>query len=820
MRTIPDADGRPCAAPQQRDQPGVPGPARRRPRPSGRRLPALLLVPVALCLALHGALGLVPPPPLLDGVPFGRVVLDAGGGLMRVSLARDDKCRLRVSLDAIAPEAVRALLWYEDRHFYRHPGINPFALLRAAASLRPGAPRRLGASTITMQVARLRLGLRTGSVAGKLRQLWTALLLERHYSKQDILEAYFNLAPYGGNIEGIEAAARCYFNKPAAQLTDLECRALAVTPQNPVRRHPVHGPEFDTARRRIEHLLARADGREDEPLPPLRVRPASRLPFAAPHLTTELLTSGRAEASEGGHRAPGQDSIRTWIEPDLQLMVETALTSLHQRGHAYGIDNAAALLVHGPDMRVCALAGSADFFAPDIQGQVDGTLARRSPGSTLKPFIYALALEQGLIHPRSMLNDSPRSFGGYDPENFDKGFRGPLAADEALRASRNLPAIALTEQLAAPGLYGFLQSAGVQLPRGPDHYGLALALGGAEVSMRELAALYAMLGNQGLWRPLALTRDSQTPPARRLLSPEAAHVALRMLERDALAVRGPAGPVPVRCKTGTSNGFRDAWTAGMVGDYVLVVWAGNFDNSANPLLVGADVALPLFMEIARGVAARRGLRDPLPAREADLNVVRLPVCAATGDIDVALCRDTVETLFIPGVSPTRSSGILRPVLVDRATGLRSCPESDKPKDTVMWEFWSTEQRQLFAMAGVTKAGPPEWLPACRPARGPEARNGATGSLPPTGAAPRILLPKKHVTYHSAAPGAAAAVPLRASTDADARRVHWFAGRSYIGESSPGETLVWRTPALGTVEIVAVDDLGRSTRQRCIIRAAP
>lgn len=764
----------------------------------------LSAVAAALSALLFGylVLGLVTPPPLLENIPFGRVALDAEGGLLRLRLAEDGRYRLRVGLDAVAPEAVRALLHYEDRYFYLHPGVNPCALIRAAAQTLFGGSRRMGASTISMQVARLRLGLRTASLEGKLRQIWAALLLERHYTKQELLEAYFNLAPYGGNIEGIEAAARIYFGKTAARLSDLECHALAVVPQNPVRRDPARGGEFRQARARLERELSGLG--PEAPVPPLRVRSPARLPFGAPHLVTELLGDG-PEAVEGG-------TVRTCIAPGLQRLLEEALAVHAGRLRRYGITNAAAILVHAPTMQVRALAGSAEFFSAAVSGQVDGTRARRSPGSTLKPFIYALALEEGLIHPLTLLNDSPRSFGGYDPENFDRGFRGPLPAREALRASRNLPAITLAEQLRSPGLYGFLRKAGVRLAQGPEHYGLALVLGGAEVSLRELAALYAMLANQGLWQPLRLTLDERREAPRRLLSPEAAHVTLRMLEREDLALSGAGGAVlPVRCKTGTSNGFRDAWTAGVFGEYALVVWVGNFDNSASPRLVGAETALPLFMEIGRGVAGRQPLRDRVRDAERNLNVITLQVCAATGDLDVSRCADTAETLFIPGVSPTRDSGVLRPILIDTATGLRACDASSGGTTTVYWEFWSTEQRRIFAQAGISKPLPPEWLPECRAAD----RRG-NGGKPP-----RILLPKKKVTYHHAGGASGRGIPLQASTEADVKRVHWFAGSVHLGVSAPDEILFWHPPAgKSVVELVAVDDKGRSARQICRIEPLP
>lgn len=772
-----------------------------------RRAACALVLTAAAGLLAYGLLGLCPPPPLLEGVPFSRLVLDAEGGVLRMALAGDQTYRLRVALDDIAPEAVRALLVYEDRHFFAHPGVNVLSLARAAWGTWLGGQRRMGGSTITMQVARLRLGLTTSGVGGKLRQIWTALLLERHYSKQEILEAYFNLAPYGGNIEGIEAAARIYFGKSAGRLTALESRALTVVPQNPVSRHPVHGRDFATARARLERLLAGespAPGASPPALPPLRVRSPERLPFGAPHVCADVLADAAAPDARG--------VIATTIEPDLQRLLEERLVALAARGRRYGIRNAAALLLRAPDMGICALAGSADFFDADIDGQVDGSRARRSPGSTLKPFIYALALDQGLIHPMTLLMDSPRSFGGYDPENFDKGFRGPLPAHEALKASRNLPAIALAERLAEPGLYGFLRQAGVALPKPPEHYGLALVLGGAEVSMRELAGLYAMLVNQGLWQPPRLRRDAALPAPRRLLSPESAYVTLRMLEQEGLNLPVREGLLPLRCKTGTSNGFRDAWTAGIIGEYVLVVWVGNFDNRPNPHLVGGEVALPLFRDMARGLSALRPLRDPLPGRRAALNVTDIPVCVATGDVDVSRCAETTQCLFIPGVSPLRDSGILRPVLIDKATGLRACEPREGETEVRYWEFWPSDARELFARAGIRKPLPPDWLPQCR-------REGLEAAAPP-GKAPRILLPKKNVVYYKTISGDNRRLPLLAAAEADVRRIHWFAGKTYLGSAAPGEVLLWQPPAAGLLDILAVDDQGRSVRQTCRIRLTP
>ena len=727
------------------------------------------------------------------------MVFDRNGTLLRLGLAEDDKYRIRVGLDEIAPEAVQAVLLYEDRHFYRHPGVNPLALIRAAWSTYLTGSRRMGGSTITMQVARLRLGLTTTTWRGKLVQALAALHLERHYSKREILEAYFNLAPYGGNVEGIGAAARVYFHKAAGQLVPTESLALTVIPQNPSRRTPLGGKEFDAARARMAEIwkAERSDGAASQMggVRPLRVHGPASLPFAAPHVVSELLAA----------RGIGE-RIRSTLDMSVQRVLETAIRRFTARGRPYGLDNAAAVLVHWPSMEIRALAGSADFHDARIQGQVDGTRARRSPGSTLKPFIYALALEQGLIHPMTLLADSPRSFGGYDPENFDHGFRGPLSAGDALRASRNLPAIALAARLRDPDLYTFLRCAGIPLPEDAEYYGLSLVLGGAEVTMRELAQLYAMLANQGLLRPVRLSSSVSSPPVR-LLSAEAAYVALSMLEDPRAVLRTPQGSLPLRVKTGTSNGFRDAWTAGVVGQYVLVVWVGNFDNRGNPLLVGGEVATPLFMDMAGALAFVRPLRDLAAGHREGLNLRQVDVCTATGDLDTSLCGDVTSVLFIPGVSPVRSSGVFRTILVDRETGLRACRSVPGRTEERVWEFWPTDLQRIFLRAGIVKPPPPPFSPDC-------AAQAAAGEPP------RISIPKEGVVYRMPlSDPARGRIPLTADTDADARSVFWFAGDRFLGRSAPGKELLW-TPPPGITDLRAVDDQGRAARQRLVVRAAP
>lgn len=760
----------------------------------------LPLVSVAvLCLAALCA----PCPHPLAGRDFSPIVEDRDGNLLRLALTQDHKYRLHTRVADIPPRALEAILAYEDRWFWQHPGVNMLALIRSCAAMLLGG-RRMGGSTITMQVARLAFGLKTATITGKLRQIWLALCLERHYDKGDILEAYFSLAPYGGNVEGLAAASQVYFHKWPERLTDAESEALMLVPQNPVARRPAtDNATFVSAVRRQWH----GDGE----YAPLRIFAPADLPFRAPHVCDELL-AGR-DADSAGTR------IRTTISLPLQQKVEHYLSRFVARHASRGLDNAAALLLHWPSMEIRALAGSADFFADGISGQLDGTRARRSPGSTLKPFIFALGLEQGLIHPHTLMLDTPRSFAGYDPENFDRSFRGPIPAAEALRASRNIPALSLAARLRNPNLFGFLKRAGVDFLSSEEHYGLALVLGGAEVTMREMAALYAMLANGGAWQAPRLVRGPTPPsgPAQGganavlgLLSPEAAFVTLSMLEDgnpDHRVTSRGGVTLPLRFKTGTSNGFRDAWTCGIVGPYVLVVWVGNFDNRPNPLLVGGQVAAPLFVDMARGLARDEAMQDTLAEPAPGLNVQKIDVCAATGDLELDMCREHVTSWFIPGVSPVKPTGVLRTIHVDRTTGLRAClPEEGRTEERI-WEFWPSEMAAMFARAGLPKPAPPAFEQQCR-------------DMAATGRAPRIQQPREGLAYHaSLASGGTASIALMAHADADAGTLHWFVNGVHAGDTAPGEVLVWQSGP-GELHILVTDDARRSASRSLVVSAAP
>ena len=605
---------------------------------------AFILSIIVVALAT-GGIAFSPKPALLENTPFSSAFYDRNGELLRLTLAEDQSYRLYTKLEDVSPDLIEATLMQEDRYFYAHPGLNPFSLLRGAFETYVLRSRPIGGSTITMQVVRLRDKLDTRTVGGKLVQIGKALQLEAHYSKKEILEAYLNLAPYGGNIHGIGTASLMYFKQSAKNLALPQSLALAVIPQSPVKRFPLSADNnpWHNARMRLFERLPTERAKHYAPLMDMKLAASGRdnMPFLAPHFVDGLIDQS------------SQSVIRTTIDIKRQKTFEKTIASYLNRHKFQGIDNAAAMLVHFPTMEVRALSGSRDFFNAAINGQVDGTLARRSPGSTLKPFVYALALEQGLIHPETLLNDDPAFYAEYRPGNFDKRFIGKIPAREALVLSRNIPAISLAQKLDAPDLYGFLQSAGAGFPENRMHYGLSIVVGGAEVDMRTLVKLYAMLANGGVLKDLRYYKDQKAPESGKpLLSPESALLTVSMLEQPrpgAMPFTLSAENLPVYWKTGTSNGFRDAWTIGVFGPYILAVWVGHFDGHANPALVGSHTATPLFFELVKPLQNREKLKDLVGPAMAELNVSRVSVCPATGEIEH--CGLALESWFIPGKSP-------------------------------------------------------------------------------------------------------------------------------------------------------------------------
>jgi penicillin-binding protein 1C len=532
-------------------------------------------------------------------------VLDRDGTLLRAYTVDDGRWRMAVSAEKVDPRFVEMLITYEDKRFYRHRGVDYLAMARAVGQALVAGQVVSGGSTLTMQVARLLEDGPTGRWAGKIRQIRLALALERRLSKAEILGLYLNRAPYGGNLEGIRAATLAYFGKEPRRLTPAQAALLVALPQSPETRRPDrHSSEAEIARAKVLRHMAQAGViRTEEALAALMEPvPDSRrqVPALAAHMADRALAD-----------APSLQVHSLTLDADLQSRLEVlARRAAEDHGERLSV---AILVVDHRTGEVLASVGSAGYRADTRQGFIDMTRAWRSPGSTLKPLIYALAFDEGLAHPETLIEDRPVRFGTYAPENFDGTWRGTVKVGEALKLSLNIPVVSLLEAIGPARLMAHLRRAGVEtrLP-GNAPAGLAVALGGVGVTMEGMVGLYAALANQGrsvspVWRSGA---PREAPE--QVISPEAAWQVGHILADMPAPPNAPRNRLAY--KTGTSYGHRDAWAIGFDGGHVVAVWMGRPDGTPVPGAFGADLAAPLLFEVfSRLKSELEALGPPPPA---------------------------------------------------------------------------------------------------------------------------------------------------------------------------------------------------------------
>jgi penicillin-binding protein 1C len=549
------------------------------------------------------------PPPVEKARAVSAIVTDRNGYWLHAFATPEGRWRFSADLEDIDPKFVEELIAVEDKRFWTHWGVDPLAVARAVASSVKSGAVTSGASTITMQTARL-LEPRPRTLGSKLIEMLRAVQLERRLSKREILELYLTLAPYGGNLEGVRAASLVYFGREPGALAPAERALLIALPQAPEARRPDRNPDAaKAARGAVLSRLVAAGDLDQAIADEARLAPAigarKVFPRIAYHAARELSAAARS----------GETVVPSTIDIKSQLTAER-LVAAHAAAFADGA-TAAAIVIDNATMEVVASVGSSGLGA--MGGWIDLTGAVRSPGSLLKPFIYALAFEDGVLGPDTVIDDMPRGFGGYRPENFDRTFRGEVRVREALQHSLNVPAVATLDRVGVDRFAAALKAAGAgifQRKSSKKEASLALALGGAGVTMRDVAVLYAGLANRGAIRPMTFIRDGGAERKHtQLISGETADRINAILRgAPALAGRAPAAlsasaPV-IAYKTGTSYGYRDAWAAGHAGGLTIVVWAGRADGAPRPGETGRKAAAPLLFALMD--ALTNGAAKPIP----------------------------------------------------------------------------------------------------------------------------------------------------------------------------------------------------------------
>ena len=651
---------------------------------------------------------------------FARLVVAREGTPLRAFADKNGVWRYPVTLDEVSPNYIDALINYEDRWFYFHPGVNPLALIRALWQNLNSIQVVSGASTLTMQIARL-IDPNSRTLSGKLKQMFRALQLEWYYSKDEILLLYLNHAPFGGTIEGVQAAAFTYFGKSAANLSDAEAALLAVLPQAPSRNRPDRHPNRAQIMRdevlvRLAKLGVWSKNRvEDAAKEPVWAQ-FYRQPLRAPLLSRRLVT-----------QYPQQAVQRTTLDSNLQMGVADLIKSRIQTMPLR--TSAAVLMMENHNLAVRAYVGSGDFSDAQRFSHVDMVQAMRSPGSTLKPFVYGMALDAGLIHSRSLLVDAPSDFGDYRPQNFDQAYHGPVSVTEALQRSLNIPAVQVLKKVGENRFMSRLENAGVtlNLPEGAKA-NLALGLGGVGTTLESLVGVYSALANGGkAGKPRLLA--SETLWQRRVLSEGAAWIVREMLNSNDRPDR-PAPYLmnyrdnPVAWKTGTSYGFRDSWAIGTTADYTVGVWLGRPDGTPLPGYYGAVAAVPLLFAITGHLPAIKERREhPFRYRkELPRNVSKADICwplgALASETTTAQCHQKKEAYLldgnVPGTFPdSEESWTTNPVnfRVNPETGLRvdaRCKSyRTEQKQAALWpkavEAWiEPKHRRYYQIPGFDK----------------------------------------------------------------------------------------------------------------------
>ncbi|PSL13428.1 penicillin-binding protein 1C [Marinobacterium halophilum] len=631
-------------------------------------LSALVVLTAALAWVLDRAFPL--PQPVAPGVR----VLAEDGTLLRAFPAADQTWRYPITPAQVAPVYREVLLAYEDRAFYYHPGINPLAIARAGwQNLKAGAVVS-GGSTLSMQVAGL-LDPYPRTLTGKARQALRTLQLEWHYSKDEILELYLNLAPFGGMLSGVEAASRHYFGKPAAQLSDAEAALLTVLPQRPSEWRPDRYPQ--RARRARDKVLRRMQALElwsEARVAAALHEPVAALPPEPPMLAPLL-------ARRLQQQCPGCTDIHTLIDAGVQRQLQAVVE--RYRGRLGPRQSMAVMVVRNADLAVQGYVGAARFGDMTSHGHIDMTRAVRSPGSTLKPFAYAMALDQGLIHSHSLLLDTPRYGLRYRPHNFTGGFAGPVSATAALQRSLNLPVVQLVEHLGPQRWVSALLNAGLQLEgAGVQQPSSAVVLGGVGSTLESLVGTYTALAREGLAGSPRL--QPHEPQQRRwLMSPGAAWISWRMLAHNPWRALSQVGETPwvLAWKTGTSYGYRDAWALGVSPQWTIGVWVGRPDGSPSPGDFGRQTAAPLLFRVHE-LLAQDQQELPQPA-----SVTQAKICWPLGtavqqtDNTAANCQQSHLAWLLNATAPRTlqqttmlsQPPLLRSVWVDAETGRAVAP---------------------------------------------------------------------------------------------------------------------------------------------------
>jgi penicillin-binding protein 1C len=745
--------------------------------------------------------------PLPEEPIYSQIITAKKGEVLTAFLSPDEKWRMKTELQEITPELQQAFIAKEDKYFYYHLGINPLAIARAAFNNVIRGKKTSGASTITMQVARL-LEPKERTYTNKLIEVFRALQLEWKYSKVEILQLYLNLVPYGSNIEGVKAASILYFNRLPNQLSVAQITTLTIIPNRPTSLAiGKHNERIEKERNKWLQTFANEKVFSQQIVNDAIAEPLNakrqKTPKNAIHFAYWL-----------HQKYPLKHTIPTFIRADIQAKTEEIAKTYMRSIQHFGIYNAAILVVENSTREVCAYVGSTNFEDEKHAGQVDGVRAYRSPGSALKPLVYGLAFDRGLITPKMNLIDVPKDFNGYMPENYNRKFNGYVTAEKALAASLNLPAVELLNQISVDSLVKKMQLADFEwVAKRNKNLGLSLALGGCGVSLAEMAGLYVSFANEGSYLPLnyvvpqpqiapqAPEGGVETPPSgawgAKLLSPAANYVIAEILTKVERPAELPNSyehnpHLPkIAWKTGTSYGRRDAWSIGFNKKYTIAVWVGNFNGEGRPELTGASIATPLLFKLFNNLDYNGNYQWFDMPKNLDYRLV----CTKSGKSPNAFCENLTSDAYLPSISHADKCEHAKYVYVSPDEKMSYCmkclPENHYKQQ--LYPNLPPEMLMYYDQNQIDYVKIPPHNPNCTQLF--------------EGEPPRIISPSSDREYFT--DNEQVELLLQAQTTNEVKKVYWYIDDKFYKTATPNSRIFFK-PQRGKIKISCSDDRGRNS----------
>ncbi|WP_240348401.1 penicillin-binding protein 1C [Longitalea arenae] len=728
--------------------------------------------------------------PLPDKVEYSTIITDSKGEVVHAFLTKDEKWRMKTELDEISPLLRKTIIEKEDKYFYSHPGVNALAISRAFVKNIFRWKRTSGASTITMQVARA-LEPKSRTYFNKMIEMFRALQLEWKYSKNEILQLYLNLVPYGGNIEGVKSASILYFKKNPDHLSLAEITALSIIPNRPSSLvMGKHNDRIVQERNRWLQYFAREKVFTQKEITDALSEPltATRgtVPQLMPHFAWKL-------------KQQGGDIIRTNIELNTQLKTEKLVADYARILTLKNIRNAAVIIIDNQTHKVITYVGSANFKDTIDAGQVNGAKAIRQPGSTLKPLLYGLCIDQGLMTPKAIITDVAVNYNGYAPENYDKQFNGYVTMEYALEHSLNIPAVKGLQWLGKDPFIDKLAACQFQqIKKDQSKLGLSMILGGCGASLEELTGMYSLFANNGRYIPPKYTQEAFEAPGQgeKILSAAATFMINEILSK----VNRPDFPLnwqstehmpKIAWKTGTSYGRRDAWSIGYNRKYTVGVWTGNFSALGIPELSGANIATPLLFKIFNTIDYDSDEQWFTQPQDCDIRMV----CSETGLPPGANCKHTVTDYFIPLISTSQLCDNIQEVAIsgdNKISYCKTCQPADGYKKK-LFRVVSPDMQRYYEERHLVYEKMPPHNPACERVfkeGGPAITSPRNGS--------EYFISKKHPE------------PLQLSCNVgnDVHKVFWYINNQFYkaGDAFNRQFFI---PEEGPVKISCTDDKGRN-----------